>query len=207
MISWIKWIIGLLLFAFVVGFLHYTLPQRDIVRIVDANNQRIDFSWYNRGFFAQSDLGNTDVGVNRDIRFIFAIQRDGDPYVYRNEDTGWIWPPYFKFDSNNLQAEALDGVSTKEEPKWYIVRHYGWRIKFWSIYPNAISVTPTDTPDKRLIPWFNIIILLILFAIFWAIFVRIRRFWNRRVEPVLDQVDANVDETREKVGGFFKRIE
>ena len=204
MISWIKWIFGLLLFAFVVGFLHYTLPQRDIVRVTGTEILRKDFSGWTRMFYAQADSGDTET-TNRDLRLIYTVRQNGDQSIYRNEDTGFGWPPYFKLDSSNLQGEAADAVSSKDDPQWYILRHYGWRSPFLSIYPNAVSLTPTDTPDKRLIPWFNIIILLILFAIFWAIFVRVRRFWNRRVEPVLDQVDASVDETREKVGGFFKR--
>ena len=45
--------------------------------------------------------------------------------VYRNEDTGWGWPPYFKFDTKNLQTEAADLISSKEEPQWVILTHYG----------------------------------------------------------------------------------
>ena len=123
--------------------------------------------------FADRDTGQDDGGgINRDIRFINAVRKptyfftlwrtDGeDVMVYRNEDTGWGWPPYFKLDSSNLQAEAADAVSTQEAPRWYVIRHYGWRSPFLSIYPNAVSLKPIDDPNQRLIPYFNIAVILI----------------------------------------------
>ncbi len=200
----IKWILILALLVVSVGFLHYALPQRDIVRVTGTEILRKDFSGWTRIFYAQADSGDNEQ-INRDLRLINTVRPNGRVSVYRNEDTGFGWPPYFKLDSQNLQAEALDAVSDKADPQWYILRHYGWRSPFLSIYPNAVSLKPTDNPDKFLIPWFNIAILLLIFAVFWAIFVRVRRFWNRRVDPVFDQVEASVDETRERVGGWFKR--
>ncbi len=41
--TYVKWIFLLLVVAVVGGFLHYTLPQTDIVRIVGTENRRIDF--------------------------------------------------------------------------------------------------------------------------------------------------------------------
>lgn len=204
MIRWIKWIFMIVIVALGVAFLHYTLPQRDIVRINDTEIIRKDFSGWTRMFYAQADSGDTE-NVNRDLRLMDTVRLNGRVSVYRNEDTGFGWPPYFKLDSQNLHAEAKDLVSTKDNPQWVIVRHYGWRSPFLSIYPNAVSVRAIDDPNITLIPWFNIGFLLVLFAIFWAIFVRVRRFWDRRVEPVLDHVDASVDETRERVGGWFRR--
>ncbi len=200
----IKWILIVFALLLVVGGLHYTLPQRDIVRIAGTEILRKDFSGWTRIFYAQADSGDNEA-INRDLRLINAVRPNGDVSVYRNEDTGFGWPPYFKLDSQNLQAEATDAVSDKENPQWYVIRHYGWRSPFLSIYPNAVSLKPIADPNTRLIPWFNIVVLLILFAIFWAIFVRVRRFWNRRVDPVLEQVDASMDETREKVGGWFSK--
>lgn len=204
MLRMIKWVVLILALLFVGGFLHYTLPQRDIVRVTGTEILRKDFSGWTRMFYAQADSGDTE-SVNRDLRLINAVRPNGSVSVYRNEDTGFGWPPYFKLDSSNLHAEAADAISNKDNPQWYVVRHYGWRSPFLSIYPNAVSIKPIAGPDVRLIPWFNIIFFVIFFAIFWAIFVRVRRFWNNRIDPVLDQVDASMDETRDKVGGWFKR--
>lgn len=206
MIRTIKLTLGFIIVLFAVGFLHYTLPQRDIVRVAGTEVFPTDVSGLNSLFYAQSDSGGgVEVG-KRSLRLINTVRSGGDTMVYRNEDTGLFnWPPYIKTDSSDVQAEAADAVSSSDAPKWMILRHYGWRITWLSVYPNALSIKPATGPDQQLFPWFNVIFLTILFAIFWAIFVRVRRFWDRRIEPVLDHVDASVDETRETVGGWFRR--
>ena len=125
--------------------------------------------------------------------------------VYRNEDTGWGWPPYFKFDTSNLQAEAADLKSTSDNPKWAVIRHYGWRNEFISIYPNAVSIRPVDGPDVTIIPWMNIILLSALVALFWALRVRWRRFWSSRVDPVLESAGDRLDEGGDRIKGLFNR--
>lgn len=121
------------------------------------------------------------------------VRSGGDVMVYRNEDTGWGWPPYFKFDTSNLQAEAADLRSTSADPQWVVIKHYGWRNEFLTIFPNAISVRPVDGPDVRIIPWINIIILTTLAALIWAIYVRWRRFRIARIDPVLEDVEEGFD--------------
>jgi hypothetical protein len=56
-----------------------------------------------------------------------------------------------------------------------------------------------------LIPWFNIVFISFLATFLWAIYVRIRRIWNQKVEPMLDNIDAAADETKTKIVGWFKR--
>ena len=182
--------IGLILFS--MGLLHYTLPQHDIVRVTGTEILRKDFSGWTRIFYTKADSGGTEA-VNRDLRLINTVRPNGNVSVYRNEDTGLGWPPYFKLDSSNLQAEAD------------IIRHYGWRSPFLSIYPNAVSVKEAAGPDVQLIPWFNIVFISFLATFLWAIYVRIRRIWNQKVEPMLDNIDAAADETKTKIVGWFKR--
>ena len=180
MLAKIRWILKVLLALLVLAAFHYNLPQRDIVRITGTEILRKDLSGWTGMFYAAAQSGEAQT-QNRDLRLINAVRANGKVSVYRNEDTGFNWPPYFKFDSSNLQAEAEDAVSNKEAPEWYILRHYGWRNTFWSIYPNAVSLKPISGPDVRLIPWFNIVFLLVLAALSWAIYVRVRGFWARRV--------------------------
>ena len=71
---------------------------------------------------------------------------DGDKIEYRNEDTDWGFPFYFKFDSARLANEAANLKSTEASPQWVIVRHYGWRIPWLSMFPNALSVPPNGCP-------------------------------------------------------------
>lgn len=204
MLTWIRRGIWVVLLTALAALLHYTLPDRDIVYITNTYN-RLVTPGANSIFWASPDLGSDEVAgrVQRDVLFIEAARPNGSVRVYRNEDTGWIWPPYFKFDSSNLQAEARNLISTSENPKWVAVRHYGWRIPFLSIFPNAVSITPVEGPDVRLIPWFNIVFLTLLFALFWAIRVRCLRFRNRRIRPAVEAIDATVDETAAGVKRWF----
>lgn len=209
----IKWGIRILLVLIVGLFLHYTLPQRDIVRITDTSNRitQIGGNWI---FYSIEDTGTgAETNTTRDIRFIDAVYADGDVMVYRNEDTGWFWPPYFKWDSATLQAEAANLRSTSAAPEWVAITHYGWRIPLFSAFPNAVSITPVEGPDVTLIPWVNIVI----FAVLIFIIVMIRKMWlqfrERMVDPALadageawDSVEARADNARKEARGFFGRI-
>ena len=205
--AYVKWTFWIVFWLFLGSFLHYTLPQHDIVRIVNTEVRRVDFG-ENSIFWAGADLGQDAATINRDVRFIETFYPNGRPMVFRNEDTGWGWPPYFKLDSSNLQAEARDLVSTNAAPQWVVIRHYGWRNEFFSIFPNAVSARPVDSPDVRIIPWINIVILTLLAAFFWAIWVRWRRFRAKRIDPVLEDVGESLDAAGDQVsetGGRIKR--
>jgi hypothetical protein len=167
----------LLILVLIVGaWLHYNLPDRDIVRITGTEVIRVDTSGWNGVFYAGPDGGNA-LSESRDVRFINAVDENRRARVYRNQDTGF-WPPYLKFDSGNLQAEANDYDSDVDQ-EWVAVRHYGWRFEFLSIYPNALSIRPVEGPDVTLIPWFNIVFLTVLAAIVWATTVRVLRLRRR----------------------------
>jgi hypothetical protein len=184
-LTYIKWTFWIVFWALVAAFLHYTLPQRDIVRIADTYETRIDFG-ENSIFWADAATGNATGQVSRDVFFIQAIRPNGRPIVYRNEDTGWGWPPYFKFDTTNLQTEAADLRSTQDAPRWVAMKHYGWRSEFLSIFPNAVGLREVAGPDVRIVPWVNIVILALLAAAVWAIWARWRRFRANRIDPWLD---------------------
>ncbi|MDZ7904488.1 MAG: DUF1523 family protein [Cypionkella sp.] len=137
----------------------------------------------------------------RDIRFIEAIYPDESVMVYRNEDTGWIWPPYFKYDSSNLQAEAGGLESTKAAPVWVAIKHYGWRLPILSIYPNAVSLREVAGPDVRLIPYFNIIFLTLLIGLGVYLRVKWQKFIARRVEPIVAEVQEAWDGVENRAEG------
>ncbi len=191
--AYIKWAFIIVFWVFVAAFLHYTLPQHDIVRITDTYEKRVD-PGENSLFWAQADVGSDGTLPTRDVFFIQTVDVDGDIMVYRNEDTGWGWPPYFKFDTSNLYAEASDMKSTADAPRWVAVRHYGWRNEFISIFPNALSVRDVESPDTRIIPWMNIAVLVTLFALFWAVRVRWKRFQAKRIAPVVQSVEDKIDD-------------
>ncbi|MDO6797606.1 DUF1523 family protein [Shimia thalassica] len=191
---YVKWIFWGTFWVLVAAFFHYTLPKRDIVYITGVEIKMEQFG-ENSIFWAAPDTGAniTDGVVKRDVRFIDTVKTNGRVKVYRNEDTGWGWPPYFKLDSSNLQAEARNLTSTESEPNWVVVRYYGWRMSAMSIFPNAVSVYKVDGPDVRLIPWLNIVILTIVGAVFWAIYVRWRRFRIARIDPAMEEVNQSFE--------------
>ena len=205
--TYIKWFLVIGFWTFVAAFFHYTLPQKDIVRITDTYEKRIDFG-QNSIFWSGADTGNASTATNRDVFFIQAFREDGEPMIYRNEDTGWGWPPYFKFDTANLQARASDLISKSNEanPTWVAIRHYGWRNEFISIYPNATSLKVVAGPDIRIIPWTSIIIMIVLAVLFLAIFARWRRFKARRLDPVFDSEEDQMQPVDTYSNGIGARL-
>lgn len=198
--TYVKWAFTIAFWVIVAAFLHYTLPQHDIVRISDTYEKKVN-PGENKLFWAKAVANADGTMPTRDVFFIQTSDVDGDIMVYRNEDTGWGWPPYFKFDTANLHAESADLKSTVDAPRWVAVRHYGWRNEFMSIYPNALSVREVESPDVRIIPWMNIAILSVLFAAFWAIRVRWNRFQANRIDPMIEEVGDRIDDG----GSWFKR--
>lgn len=184
--------------------LHYALPQHDIVRVVNTYQERQDLNDWTRIFWARPDDQSATL-INRDVQFLQTVKkktflfgfvpRDAtEVMVYRNEDTGWSWPFYFKFDTASLQTEADDLRSTPEQPKWAVMTHYGWRNEYLSAFPNAISIRPVDGPDVRIIPWFNIF----FFGFLIAAIVFVRAMWmqfrERSIDPILDSAEHRYDE-------------
>jgi hypothetical protein len=203
--KYVKWTLIALFWSLVAGFLHYTLPQYDIARVTDTYEKRVN-PGENRWFWAQEDVGSNPASADsRDVFFIQTRRADDSVMVYRNEDTGWGWPPYFKFDTSNLQAEAADARSTADDPRWVVIGHYGWRNEFISIFPNAVSLRPADGPDATIIPWFNIILLIALGAAVWALRVRWLRFWGNRVDPVLEVAGDKIDDGSTRLKRLFTR--
>ncbi len=209
--GYLRWGLALVFWGGIAAFLHYTLPQYDVVRIVNTYEERQELNDWTRVFWSRPDAQSQNL-TSRDVQFLQAVRPDGDAIVYRNEDTGWSWPPYFKFDTANLYTEANDAISTKDAPEWVAIRHYGWRNQFLSIFPNAISLKPVEGPDVRVTNWTSIVILIGLALVFWAIYVRWRRFKARRVDPLMDDVEDNlyavgdaVSDRKNKLMRLFKK--
>ncbi len=201
MVSILKWTFWITVWVLIAGFFHYTLPQRDIVRIVNTYEERQDLDGWTRIFWSAPDDQVASLN-NRDVQFIQAVRPDGSPMVYRNEDTGWGWPPYFKLDTANLYTEANDAVSTKAAPEWYLLKHYGWRNLYWSIFPNAISLTQVEGPEApKGLPWLNIFIITIFLTVVYGVWVRWRRFRIARIDPTFEAIE---DDFAERSGRFSR---
>ena len=188
-----------------IGVLHYSLPQNDVVRINHTYEKRIDFGRTGL-FWARDSSEGGHTQSNRDVFFIESFDAQDRPIVFRNEDTGWGWPFYFKFDTSNLQAEASNLRSAKLSAKvqWVKIRHYGWRNTLLSIYPNAVSLKPVSGPDETSFPWFNTVFLTLLGLAFWTIRVRWLRFYARRLSPIFDAVEERFSDFWAWVRSFRK---
>ena len=188
--KWIKRSLIFILVACTAILVHYYLPQRDIVKIVDTDVKRMDIS-KGSPFWDRQDIG-TDKNTTRDVRFISTVRPNGKTSVYRNEDTGWSFPFYLKFDSSDLSAKAQDMAQSGED--WVAVTHYGWRIRLFSIFPNATKIKRVDGPDTFLIPWFNIAFLSLLALIYFFIWRAIRRWKKKRIDPLADKIEGELKE-------------
>lgn len=211
--KYLKHIPALLLFIVGAVLLNYYLPDRDIVQVVGTEVKRIDVD-AGAPFWDRADISTTE-GATRDVRFINTSRANGKERVYRNEDTGWGFPPYFKFDSGDLTARA-QGLARGDD-QWVAVRHYGWRIKMFSIFPNATSIKPVAGPNAVLIPWFNIVFISLLLLIWFLLWRMVRRWKAKRIDPTLDAVgdsfgDAardvgeSVDAGRTRVSGVWRKF-
>lgn len=202
--SKVKWIFYALLLVGAAALLHYSLPQREIMRVTGQEVKRQDT-------VVATDGGEST--ATRDVSFIFAVDLDGDAREFRNEDTDWSWPPYFKFDTQNVASKAADLASTADNPKWLVITYYGWRFQMTSSFPNIVDIRPAESKEEPLYPWFNgVVIAGILIG-----FLVIRRFvivlYGRHVDPLVDAIDKQWDETSDTVSakyqgvsGFFRKL-
>ncbi len=144
----------------IILFIDYNLPHTDVVQIVGTDIKRID----NR---SKNEL------VSRDVRFITALTLDGEARVYRNEDTGWGWPPYLKFNSADLSGQAQI-FAGEAEKSWVLVTYYGWRVTTLSLFPNALTLKKVDK-DYFHLPLFNIFFVLALAVGIFFIVLGVRK--------------------------------
>lgn len=199
---WPRILILLILLSILGAFAHYTLPKREVVRITDTQLQLTEISGWSAWFYAQSDSGSAGTSVQRDVRIISTVRPDGSPLDFRNEDTGIFgWPPYFKIDSQDLQTEAQDLRSTRDNPVWVAVTHYGWRNNILSSYPNALSIRQVAGPDVTLIPWPAITVLLVLAALVFMVWRMWERFEDRVINPVVDGASVRWAKLKDRLGG------
>ena len=195
--------LGILVFA----FLDYSLPSKNTVRITNTYNRLTYISPTNSIFYASDDTGTVENQQGqRDIRFIDTVRPNGKVFVYRNEDTGWIWPPYFKYDSSNLHAEATNLQSTAANPQWVSITAYGWRLPWLTIYPNAISIDTVAGPNDSPRNWGATIICAVLLMFLLLIWRMWAQFRQRTIDPAVasvdkawDDVEARADAARDRV--------
>ena len=169
---------GALLFAILFLFFHYNLPRTSVVQISGTDTKRVDKVV--EGEEVEGSKGKkVDAGTQTaDVRFINSVSRKGKPMVFRNEDTGWGWPPYFKFDSADVTAEAQAFAADQRKP-WVLVKYYGWRIKMFSMFPNVLDLKKVEK-DYTHIPVFNIIFFILLVSLILIVRSKLKKLFTKR---------------------------
>jgi hypothetical protein len=136
--------------------LSYSLPKHEVLKIVGGEVRRIDQD----GRFI--DPGKV-VPVTHDVFFINTAElHEPEVHVFRNEDTGFGFPWYLKFDAADVQGRAQ---LLAQSNRTALITYYGWRIPMFSKFPNAVDVEPWDS-EQEPFPWFNIVLLSLLLILF-----------------------------------------
>ncbi len=118
------------------AWLDYYLPENTIATITGVEVKRTDKD----GPISQKNPAD---GPTTDVYYIYT-ERPGEKIrVFRNEDTEWGWPFYFKFNAADVQAKAK---SMEFEKRLAIITSYGWRINMFSMFPNVTKIESTE-PD------------------------------------------------------------
>jgi len=154
---------GLLVLAAYGVFLAYSLPSTVKVHVTGTEIARKDVE------------GREGKVRTQDVRFVMAEDLEGGPRMFRNQDTGWGWPPYFKFNTGDIAAQAQN-LATDDRRAVVLVKYYGFRIRMLSTFPNIISMREVP-PDYQPVPWTTLVVVflhLVLIAVGLG-FLRARR--------------------------------
>ncbi|WP_447649779.1 DUF1523 family protein [Pseudomonas abietaniphila] len=171
---WLKRSVGILSLIFMCATalgLYYFLPRHEVVLVTGVEVKRMDAD-------GVINAENPADGPTRDVYFINTEDPDTkDVAVYRNEDTGWSFPWYFKFDSADIQAKA-QGYS-RDAQQLAVIRYYGWRFQIFSMFPNVTDIKPT-TSRAEPFPLFNTIFFVSLAGVVILVGLYVRRLVRRR---------------------------
>jgi len=191
-VAYVKWGAYATLALAVALLLHYSLPHRRIVYVTGQEVKRMDTT---------VTTASGEQVTSRDVNFIYAVDRDGRERAYRNEDTDFGWPPYFKFDTARVSAKAENAISNRDNPEWVVLTAYGWRLEMFSMFENVVDLRPAESRDETLYPWFNAIVIAALLAGLLGLRRLAQIVYRNRIEPVIDHVDREWDET----AGWWRR--
>lgn len=172
-----RWKIGalavaVLLLLLPVGLaLNFYLPSQRVVRVLNP-----DVYFQNRG--------GKNAQAMSGVYQVFAEDPDTRKQrVYHNEDTGWGFPWYFKFNSADIQSAVTSiAADAGKDENYAVITSYGWRINMLSMFPNVTSIRKVPK-DYAPVPWFNIVFFsVVAFVIGWIAFL-VRRWRRARVAP------------------------
>lgn len=125
-------LVSISFFIVIGGVVNYAMPSYDETYVTGMEVRRMDKD----GVISKSNPADGEV---RDVYFLFTESEPNKVMVYRNEDTGWGLPPYFKFGSADIQAKAQAYANEKQRVQ---IKYYGWRINWMNEFRNIVSIKP-----------------------------------------------------------------
>lgn len=132
-------LVSLSFFIVLGGVVSYAMPSYEDTVMTGMEVRRMDKD----GVISKSNPADGEV---RDVYFLFSENPETKAVmVYRNEDTGWGLPPYFKFGSADIQAKAQAYANENQRVE---VKYYGWRINWLNEFRNVISITPLKADEQ-----------------------------------------------------------
>ena len=153
-------LVSLSFFIVIGGVVNYAMPSYDETYVTGMDVRRMDKD----GVISKSNPADGEV---RDVYFLFTESEPNKVMVYRNEDTGWGLPPYFKFGSADIQAKAQAYANEKQRVQ---IKYYGWRINWMNEFRNIVSIKPLlegETVAKPIVSYvlYGVIVLLFFLSV------------------------------------------
>lgn len=152
------WTVAALLLASYATCSAYFLPSTEKVHITGIEVKRLDAK---------------DGSILHDVRYVQARKLDGESLVFRNEDTRWGFPPYFKFNAADLASDAANAARAQPEDV-FLVTYYGIRSQLLDTYPNLVAFEKVDREHVP-VPIFNVVFVLVT-----AVLAIVAVVWTRR---------------------------
>ena len=153
-------LVSLSFFIVIGGVVNYAMPSYDETYVTGMEVRRMDKD----GVISKANPADGEV---RDVYFLFTESEPNKVMVYRNEDTGWGLPPYFKFGSADIQAKAQAYANEKQRVQ---IKYYGWRINWMNEFRNIVSIKPLlegETVAKPIVSYvlYGVIVLLFFLSV------------------------------------------
>lgn len=151
------------------------LPRSEKVNVTGTEVKRVD--------------ATTPGGGVNDVRYIQTqTVPDKQAKVFRNEDTRFGWPFYFKFDAVDLAGEAAR-ISRNEPDAVVLITYYGYKDNVLGLQPNAVSLKVVDAAYEH-VPVFNIALSVLFVAVVGFLFFKVWRWLSKREKASVDKAAA-----------------
>ncbi|MGC7559111.1 DUF1523 family protein [Pasteurella sp. PK-2025] len=149
---------------FLFATVNFVTPSYDITKVTGVEVKRVDKD-------GPITKANPADGPTRDVYFINTQNTKGEIMVYRNEDTRWGFPFYFKFGSANLHAEAEALI---KENQYVEIKYYGWRLVMFDEFRNAVNIHAVEENASASLPILAYVLyVFLLLTLFFSVqFVR-----------------------------------